>query len=140
MTQDPNSPSAPQDPTQPNQPDYSAAPPPPPPAPAPAYGQPPAAPIPPAGAYGVSSSAPYGIHPATGIPYSDKQKLIAGLLNILLPFGVGRFYIGDTKTGVWQLIVTLITCGLGSLWSLIDGIMMLVNDDTKDANGYILRS
>ena len=134
MTQDPNTPASPE----PTRPDPAAAPPPPPP-PAPADGQPVPPPVAPAGAYGVSTSAPYGIHPVTGIPYSDKQKLLAGLLNILLPFGIGRFYIGDTKTGVLQLVVTVLTCGLGSLWSLIDGIMMLVNDDTKDSNGYILR-
>ena len=135
MTQGPDNPATPD----PNQPDPAAQPPPPPP-PTQDYSQPvPTAAVPP-GAYGVSTSAPYGIDPRTGIPFSDKQKLIAGLLNILLPFGVGRFYIGDTKTGVLQLVVTLVTCGLGSLWSLIDGIMMLVKDDTKDANGYILRS
>ena len=87
----------------------------------------------------MSSTAPYGLDPKTGIPYSDKQKLIAGLLNILIPFGVGRFYIGDSKTGVLQLVVTVVTCGFGGLWSIIDGILMLVHDDTKDANGYILR-
>ena len=68
---------------------------------------------PPAGAYGVSSQAPYGLHPVTGIPYSDKSKLVAGLLQIFLPFGIGRFYIGDTKTGVLQLLVTIFTCGIG---------------------------
>jgi len=140
MTEGPSSPSSPD----PSQPDPAAsAPPPPPPPPVsgqpPAYGQPPPAPNVPAGAYGVSTSAPYGLDPKTGIPYSDKQKLVAGLLNILLPFGVGRFYIGDSKTGVLQLVVTVVTCGIGSLWSLIDGILMLVHDDTKDSNGYILR-
>ena len=127
------------DPTQPTpaQPDQGATPPPPP--PPPAYGQPPAPTGAPVGAYGVSSTAPYGLDPKTGIPYSDKQKLVAGLLNILLPFGVGRFYIGDSKTGVLQLVVTVVTCGIGSLWSLIDGIMILVNDGTKDSNGYVLR-
>jgi TM2 domain-containing membrane protein YozV len=144
MTEGPSSPASP-DPQQPDPAQANPASPPPPPPPPPAYGQPPAyAPPPapggaPAGAYGVSSTAPYGLDPRTGIPYSDKQKLIAGLLNILLPFGVGRFYIGDTKTGVLQLVVTVVTCGLGSLWSLIDGILMLVHDDTKDSNGYILR-
>ena len=109
-------------------------PPPPPPPPAPATARLPAGPAAPAGAYGVSSSAPYGIHPATGIPYSDKQKLIAGLLNILLPFGVGRFYIGDTKTGVLAARRHASSPAASArLWSLIDGIMMLVNDDTKDA-------
>jgi TM2 domain-containing membrane protein YozV len=137
------------DPTQP----YGAVPPPPP--PPPPYQQPPQQqpyqqqpepgfqgyqpPGVPIGAYGVSSQAPYGLHPVTGIPYSDKNKIVAGLLNIFLPFGIGRFYIGDTKTGVLQLVVTLITCGIGSLWSLIDGIIMLATD-SKDANGYMLRS
>jgi TM2 domain-containing membrane protein YozV len=131
MTTGPETP--PPDPTQP----YGSVPPPPPP-PSPGYAgynQPGL----PTGAYGVSSQAPYGLHPVTGIPYSDKSKIVAGLLQILLPFGIGRFYIGDTKTGVLQLIVSVLTCGIGGLWSLIDGILMLVHDDTKDSNGYILR-
>src|SRR6187549_3342257 len=95
----------------------------------PPYGQPgqPGWPVPPPGAYGVSSTTPYGIHPITGIPYSDKSKLVAGLLQILIPFGIGRFYIGDTRTGVIQLIVTVVTCGIGSLWSVIDGIIILAS-------------
>ncbi|WP_396888452.1 TM2 domain-containing protein [Micromonospora craniellae] len=70
---------------------------------------------------------------------SDKSKVIAGVLQILLGgFGVGRFYMGDTKTGVIQLIVTLVTCGLGSLWGLIDGILILVNGGV-DGQGRPLR-
>jgi TM2 domain-containing membrane protein YozV len=134
MTTGPETP--PPDPTQPY---GSVPPPPPPPPPSPGYAgytQPGL----PTGAYGVSSQAPYGLHPVTGIPYSDKSKIVAGLLQILLPFGIGRFYIGDTRTGVLQLVVAVLTCGIGGLWSLIDGILMLVHDDTKDARGYILRS
>ena len=82
--------------------------------------------------------APYGVHPMTGIPYSDKTKLVAGLLQILIPLGIGRFYIGDTKIGVFQLLVTIFTCGIGALWPFIDGIILLVTD-SKDANGYMLR-
>ncbi|MFI5937488.1 TM2 domain-containing protein [Actinoplanes sp. NPDC051494] len=70
---------------------------------------------------------------------SDKSKLVAGLLGIFLgTFGVGRFYIGDTKTGVWQLVVSLITCGIGGLWGFIDGILILVNGGV-DAQGRPLR-
>ena len=83
--------------------------------------------------------APYGVHPVTGIPYSDKSKIVAGLLQILLPLGIGRFYIGDTTMGVIQLLVTIFTCGIGALWPLIDGIIMLATD-SKDANGLMLRS
>jgi TM2 domain-containing membrane protein YozV len=73
------------------------------------------------------------------VPYSDKSKLVAGLLQILLPLGIGRFYIGDNQTGGWQLAVTLLTCGIGGLWPFIDGIVILVSD-SRDAQGRILRS
>src|SRR5688572_18472743 len=49
------------------------------------------------------AGAPYGIHPGTGIPYSDKSKLAAGLLNIFVA-GVGRMYIGQVGLGVAQLL------------------------------------
>lgn len=116
--------------------------PPPPPAAAPPYGapQPPQAPY---GSYGAPvgamPGAPYGVHPVTGIPYSDKSKVVAGLLQILVPFGIGRFYIGDSGIGVAQLLVTIFTCGIGALWPVIDGIIMLASD-SKDANGLMLRS
>jgi TM2 domain-containing membrane protein YozV len=70
---------------------------------------------------------------------SDKSKVVAGVLGILLGgFGVGRVYMGDTKTGVLQLVVTFVTCGFGSLWGLIDGILILVNGGV-DAQGRPLR-
>jgi len=90
------------------------------------------------GAYGQNPQAPYGYHPITGVPFSDKSKLIAGLLQILVPIGIGRFYIGDVSTGVWQLVVTILTCGLGAIWPLIDGILMLVGNVT-DPQGRPLR-
>jgi len=113
-------------------------------APPPPYGQPyqqPSGYPPPVGGapYGAGPGAPYGVHPVTGIPYSDKSKLVAGLLQILIPLGIGRFYIGDTKTGVWQLVVTVLTCGIGALWPFIDGIIMLATDST-DVQGRPLRS
>jgi len=87
----------------------------------------------------VDPYAPYGYHPTTGIPYSDKSKIIAGLLQILLPFGTGRFYMGDNNVGLAQLLVTIFTCGIGSIWPWIDGFIILVTDKT-DAQGRMLRS
>lgn len=46
--------------------------------------------------------------------------------------------MGDTRTGVIQLIVSLITCGFGALWGLIDGILILVNGGV-DGQGRPLR-
>jgi TM2 domain-containing membrane protein YozV len=81
----------------------------------------------------------YGVDPATGLPLSDKSKLVAGLLQILLgAFGAGRFYTGHTGMAIGQIAVTWLTCGIGGLWPLIDGILILVNGGT-DAQGRRLR-
>ena len=70
---------------------------------------------------------------------SDKSKVVAGILGILLgSLGVGRFYTGHTKIAVLQLVVSICTFGLGGLWGLIDGILILVNGGT-DAQGRPLR-
>jgi TM2 domain-containing membrane protein YozV len=105
------------------------------------YAQPPA--YPPA-TYGQPAAAvpqPYpAIDPATGQPLSDKSKIVAGILQLVLGgFGAGRFYTGHTGMAVAQLLVTLFTCGLGGIWGLIDGILILVQGGT-DAQGRVLRS
>ena len=64
---------------------------------------------------------------------------MAGLLQILLPLGIGRMYMGDVGVGVAQLVVTLVTCGIGALWPFIDGIIILVGDPV-DSDGRPLRS
>ena len=70
---------------------------------------------------------------------SDKSKVVAGILGILLgSLGVGRFYTGHTKIAVLQLVVSICTFGLGGLWGLVDGILILVNGGT-DAQGRPLR-
>jgi TM2 domain-containing membrane protein YozV len=75
-----------------------------------------------------------------GRPLSDKSKVVAGVLGLTLGgFGAGRFYTGHTGMAVGQLIVTLVTCGLGAFWGLIDGIFLLINGGT-DAHGRVLRS
>jgi TM2 domain-containing membrane protein YozV len=88
---------------------------------------------------GYDPRAPYGVHGPSGIPYSDKSKIVAGLLQVLLPLGIGRMYMGHTGIGVAQLLVTIFTCGVGALWPFVDGILILVSD-SKDADGRMLRS
>ncbi len=85
--------------------------------------------------YAPSPYAPYGVDPATGLPYSDKSKVVAGLLQVFLGgFGVGRFYLGDVGIGVAQILVTFLTFGLGVLWPLIDGIVLLAGSP-RDKSG-----
>jgi hypothetical protein len=98
---------------------------------------------------GVMPGAPYGVHPMLGIPYSEKQKILAAILQLLVGFGVGRLYMGHTNLGMAQLIACAVgfvgaffTCGLSAvvfLWPFVDGIMILVGQDIRDGQGYPLR-
>jgi len=90
----------------------------------------------------VDPTAPYGRHPLTGEPYSGKSKVIAGLLQLIGLVGiagVGRIYLGYTTLGVVQLIVGLVTCGLGAvIWGIIDAVLILT-DRVRDPQGLPLR-
>ena len=140
-----------QQPDQPEQPGWGPPPPPPPPPPAqgqpqPGYGQPgqpqygqPAYGQPAYGqpqyGYPVDPMAPYGRDPMTGEPLSDKSKLVAGLLQLFIgSLGIGRFYLGHNGIAVAQLL----TCGGCGIWSLIDGILILIGH-VRDAQGRPLR-
>ncbi|MFD8573292.1 TM2 domain-containing protein [Streptomyces sp. NPDC059639] len=84
---------------------------------------------------GYDPNAPYGYDPY-GRPYSDKSKIVAGVLQLFLGgFGVGRFYIGNVGLGLAQLF----TCGGLGIWALIDGIILLTSNNTTDSNGRVLR-
>ena len=88
---------------------------------------------------GPMQQAPFGVDPMTGMPFSDKSKMVAGLLQIFLGiFGAGRFYTGHMGLAIAQIAVTWLTCGAGGIWPLIDGIMMLMGK-VPDAQGRPLR-
>ncbi|AKK28312.1 NINE protein [Mycobacterium sp. EPa45] len=114
-------------------------------APPPNYQPPPSYPMPPQypgpGGY-VDPSAPFGRHPVTGEPLSDKSKVVAGLLQLLGLFGlvgIGRIYLGYTGLGIAQLLVGLVTCGIGAvIWGIVDGILILT-DKVRDPQGRPLR-
>jgi TM2 domain-containing membrane protein YozV len=102
----------------------------------------------------------YGYDPVSGQPLSDKSKIAAGLLQLLLGFffalgGVGRLYAGHTGLGVVQLVATVFGwlsfwCGFllifpwfisGAvwLWFVIDGIILMAGRPV-DGQGRLLRS
>ena len=75
---------------------------------------------------------------ATGVSIPGaKSKLVAGLLGIFLGgLGIHRFYLGYTKIAVIQIVVSIVTCGAGTLWGFIEGILILAgNTITTDADG-----
>ncbi|MBA3907089.1 MAG: TM2 domain-containing protein [Pseudonocardiales bacterium] len=53
--------------------------------------------------------------------------------------GAGRFYTGHTGIAVAQLLVTILTLGIGAIWGFIDGIVLLAGNP-RDPSGRPLRS
>jgi TM2 domain-containing membrane protein YozV len=105
-------------------------------------------------------NAPFGFDPVTGRPFSDKSKVVAGLLQLLLGFfftlgGVGRLYSGNVGLGVAQLVASIVAwasfiCGVFLFvplvvwfgiwaWFIVDGIILLAGKPF-DGQGRPLRS
>jgi len=119
--------------------------------PSPIYPPPPYFPppyYPPPGFY-PDPAAPYGRNPQTGEPFSDKSKVVAGLLQLLGlvgVLGVGRLYLGYTTLGITQLVgglvLGLVTCGIGFIvpvvWGIVDAVLILT-DKVRDPSGRPLR-
>ena len=69
---------------------------------------------------------------------SPKHAGIAGALNAALPFfipigGIGRVYTKDKGIAAAQIILSFLP-GVGQIWSIIDGILMLTGS-SKDGKG-----
>lgn len=67
------------------------------------------------------------------------KKLIAGLLGIFLGWaGVHKFYLGYTKEGIIQLVVSIVTCGAAGIVGLIEGILYLTKSDDEFVATYVV--
>ncbi len=101
------------------------------------------------GAYGPPSggySTPTGAYPPYGYvavdPYA-KSRTVAGILGILIGgLGVHRFYLGYVGIGVLQIVVTVLTFGIGAIWGFVEGVLYLTQRTGQfsvDATGRPLR-
>jgi len=71
------------------------------------------------------------------IPGADK-KIMAGIFGILLGgLGIHKFVLGYTKEGIIQIVITLCTCGIGSILGLIEGIIYLTKSDEDFVKTYV---
>lgn len=67
----------------------------------------------------------------------ESKRVLAGVLGILLGgIGVHRFVLGDTTGGILRIVITLVTCGFGSIIGLIEGIMYLTKSDADFVQIY----
>lgn len=68
-----------------------------------------------------------------------KNRTIAALLSCFGGwFGLGRFYLGYVGYGILQIVVSLLTLGLGGIWPFIEGILIIKNKINKDYYGHEL--
>lgn len=75
--------------------------------------------------------------PAQQIPGADK-KMIAGILGIVAGgFGIHKFILGYTTEGIIQIALTFITCGLGSIIGIVEGVIYLTKSDEEFVRTYI---
>ena len=67
-----------------------------------------------------------------------QKKIVAGVLGILLGgLGVHKFYLGNTKEGIIQ-ILSNIACGAGSIIGLIEGILYITKSDEDFEKTYLI--
>ncbi len=70
------------------------------------------------------------------VPGAEK-KVPAGVLGILLGWlGIHKFYLGYTKEGIIQIVLSL-ACGIGGIIGLIEGIIYLTKSDEEFAKTYV---
>ena len=66
------------------------------------------------------------------------KKLVAVICGILLRgFGVHKFLLGYTTEGIIQIVITFVTCGVGSVVGLVEGIIYLTKSDEDFVRTYI---
>ncbi len=71
-------------------------------------------------------------------PAGADKKILCGVLGILLGgLGLHRFVLGDTKGGIIRLVISVATCGVGSVVGLIEGIIYLTKSDEEFVATYV---
>jgi len=71
-------------------------------------------------------------------PPGAEKKIVAGILGILLGgLAIHKFYLGYTKEGIIQLVISVVTCGMGGIIGLIEGIIYLTKSDEDFVATYI---
>ena len=55
---------------------------------------------------------------------------------VLGGLGIHRFVLDDVKGGILRIVITVVTCGLGNLIGLIEGIIYLTKSDDEFVQTY----
>jgi TM2 domain-containing membrane protein YozV len=67
----------------------------------------------------------------------ENKKIVAGVLALLLgSLGVHKFILGYTTEGIIQIVISVVTCGIGGIVPFIEGIIYLVKTDDEFYQTY----
>ena len=73
----------------------------------------------------------------TGQPPVESKRIVCGVLAILLGgLGLHRFILGDVVGGILRIVISFATCGVGSILSLVEGIIYLTKSDADFIQTY----
>lgn len=88
---------------------------------------------------GAAACTNCGVGLSTAPSGEAKSKLTAGLLGIFLGgLGIHNFYLGYTGKAIAQIVLSC-CFGIGAIWGLIEGIMILCGSIKTDAKGVPLK-
>ena len=70
-------------------------------------------------------------------PVQENKKVVSGILGILVgSLGIHKFYLGYTTEGIIQLVISIVTCGLGGIIPFVEGIIYLTKSDEEFYQTY----
>ncbi len=73
----------------------------------------------------------------TGSTQVESKRILCGVLGIVLGgLGVHRFILGDAVGGLLRILASVLTCGLGGVIGLIEGIIYLTKTDADFIQTY----
>ncbi|MGV1005214.1 MAG: TM2 domain-containing protein [Candidatus Nanopelagicales bacterium] len=69
----------------------------------------------------------------------NSRKLLCGLMGIFFgSLGIHRFLLGDVSGGVLRIVISILTCGIGSIVGFIEGIIYLSKSDPQFYQTYMV--
>lgn len=69
----------------------------------------------------------------------NSRKLLCGLMGIFFgSLGIHRFLLGDVAGGIWRIVISFVTCGVGSIIGFIEGIIYLTRSDPEFYQIYMV--
>jgi TM2 domain-containing membrane protein YozV len=75
-------------------------------------------------------------------PYNpaESKRILCGILAIVLNgLGIHRFILGDVMGGILRIVITIVTCGLGGIIGIVEGIIYLTKTDEQFYQEYIVQ-